>query len=162
MGSGRWRRVQKLTLLAVIAKPPNPTYLKELFEHHLPYEVEMMRYAYSRLESKMDKGAVNVHIEAFCLHVRNLLEFLETKKTHSVAAFVLPGWKRFDGVPAAQLTRVRALLNNQISHLVAEQRTSDPANKIDGQEREQMLMLIETELERLRHGLASGWTASWI
>jgi hypothetical protein len=144
-----------------MTKQLDHAYLKELFDEHLPYEVEMMRYTYSRLESKMDQAAINVHIEAFCLHIRNLLEFLESKKMPSAGAFAAPGWKGFDGVPAAQLSAVRALLNNQISHLVANQRTTDPTKKIGGKERMQMLMLIETELERLRQGLASGWAASW-
>lgn len=149
------------TLFFDMPKSLDPAYLKELFEHHLPYEIGMMRYAYTVLATPIGQLAVNVHIEAFCLHVRNLLEFFESDKKYSVGAFVAPGWKRFDGVTSRQLSRMRSLLNNQISHLAVDQRTADPVKKIGHAERQAMLVMIETELERLRHGLAPGWVASW-
>jgi hypothetical protein len=151
---------------------PSPEYLTELFEHHLPYEVEMMRYANRCIESDMDPAAVNIHIEAFCLHVRNLLEFLDYKpstpskpskpsKPSSMGDFTVTTWKPFDGVSRGKISTTKRRLNNQISHLGSGERTSDPTKKISANERFEMMSMIETELGRLPLGLKPEWKASW-
>jgi hypothetical protein len=142
---------------------PSPEYLTELFEHHLPYEVQMMRYAYKCLESDMDPAAVNIHIEAFCLHVRNLLEFLNYKpsKPSGMGDFTVTTWKPFNGVCPGKISKTKRRLNNQISHLGMGERTSDPTKKISANERLEMRSMIETELGRLPLGLKPEWKASW-
>ena len=51
----------------------------EHLSHHLPYEVLMLRHAHSRMNSPGYPLDWNAYYEAFALHARVLLDFLENK-----------------------------------------------------------------------------------
>jgi hypothetical protein len=58
--------------------------LVEIFEKHLPYEIDMMRLIYREVEARangpapkslQEEAGRNALIEAFCVHVRSLIDF---------------------------------------------------------------------------------------
>jgi hypothetical protein len=56
---------------------PNKDKLKEFFVEHLPYEIDMLRDAYVLLETGLlGRVLENLLIESFCVHARNLIEYL--------------------------------------------------------------------------------------
>lgn len=136
------------------------TSLDEFFTEHLPYEIGMMRASILALATRqLDGFETNAFIETFCLHARNLIEFFKRKEScdfdprdFTVAGFKLH--KRFIGDGALQR------INRQISHLT-KGRTADRAQKINGNERVEMLQAIEKEIDRFLQHLTPERRAMW-
>ena len=60
------------------AKEPK---LKEVVEHHLPHEIAMLFGLFMRFsEGIPDIHLHNAAMESFCIHARNLIEFLERRE----------------------------------------------------------------------------------
>jgi hypothetical protein len=81
---------------------------KSIISEHLPYEIDMMRYAFRRLQSPLQsplqQEELNALIECFCVHARNLLDFFwdrkPRRKNYAIARhFVVDPrcYKPFDG-----------------------------------------------------------------
>lgn len=141
--------------------PASQQALDEVFQTHLPYEVEMLRYAYDRLEGEITDDALrNALIECFCLHARSLIEFFEKKGDVSAKAFANGNYVALVG-KAQLVSAARRDLNNQISHLVNDQRTTSPAHKISADLRRDYLNLIEAELAHLGQHLLPPRKQSW-
>ena len=52
----------------------------KIIGHHLPYEIQMMRFLLRELTSgNYSAGLHNANIESFTTHVRNIFEFLKNK-----------------------------------------------------------------------------------
>src|SRR5258707_13477531 len=72
--------------------------MDEIIEVHLNYEVTMLIATYELLEkasqptSDAEKIDINIKIESFCVHARNLYEFLY-RKPRLRNAYVPPGYK---------------------------------------------------------------------
>jgi len=141
--------------------PVDPKYFDEIFETHLPYEIDMLRWAYERLEVEIEDPALcNAVIECFCLHARNLIEFFEKTGDVSAKAFANPSYAAFPGKGRA-VTSARRKLNNQISHLIHDERTDEIAEKIGADLRLDYLNLIEAELAHLAQNLLPSRKQSW-
>jgi hypothetical protein len=108
-----------------------------------------------------DQVIRNALIESFCIHARNLNEFLlengrpDTLKATSFAD---------DNYQPPLVTEVRQALfskiNKQISHLT-EDRTSSAEDKIGDLQREQMYSVLFDELQRFSQHLNPELRASW-
>jgi hypothetical protein len=89
--------------------------LKEIVERHLPHEIDMLFAMFARLDEGIsDIPLRNAAIESFCIHARNLIEFLEgTGKVKAKA--VTYDYKAFaDGKVDRGLVEK---LHDQIAHL---------------------------------------------
>ncbi len=142
--------------------------LMEAFEHHLVYEVNMLRHCFAFLHIPAWSTELrNAIIEAFCVHARNIIEFFDQDsetagqaKSDYVGArhFCKNGYKPWSKErPGNELV---GRLNRQISHLTYD-RTSQNEEKIGRKEQLELVRLIEQELEifsgRLREPYASRW-----
>jgi len=124
---------------------PSAAELKNCFEDHLPYEIDMLRVAAARLSKVKRRGVdANICIEVFCVHARNLIEFLDERKK------VQPGdFKASQFAPGytckVDLEDKRVRINKRIAHLTTE-RVSDP--KISAAECLVIYPKLEKEIER--------------
>jgi hypothetical protein len=73
----------------------------KIISEMLPYEIDLLRYAYRRLQSASHgQSTLNVLIECFCLHARNLLEFFSGRPRSNYAVareFTRASYKPFGG-----------------------------------------------------------------
>jgi len=130
------------------------TKLVEVIETHLPYEIGMLVFTAKLLETMQpgnlpeNEAAVrNALIESFCIHARNLIDFLLGKRKGVRAKAVTDNYKPFaSGRIDKALTQK---IEDQIAHITLG-RTSDPNEKIDGRIRAKLLRAIATELTAFR------------
>jgi hypothetical protein len=78
----------------------------DMLDEHLPYEVAMMLVARDGLYPtlKVEGVLLNAMIETFCLHARNLFEFLTRKdgggKNYAYAKAYVPTFNAFQNPPS--------------------------------------------------------------
>jgi len=132
----------------------------------------MLRYAYQRLPDLASqrlpdlqkKAEMNVFIEYFCVHARNLLDFFwdrqPIQKNYAVARqFTSESYSPFGGKnPKAD--GVYAKLNDQIVH-VTYHRTNITEQKIGDEERAHLKNLIEREIDNFGNHLAAAYQHLW-
>src|SRR5262249_50276949 len=89
---------------------------KPYLAEHLPYEAHMLKHAYERLDT-CDKPGVdlNVLLEEFCLHARNLKLFLTNDDGIRACDFV-PSFKERVGDLGPDFD----LINRSMSHLTRD------------------------------------------
>jgi hypothetical protein len=140
----------------------------EIVEHHIPYEVQMLRAMFCYLSTPVTRfmvqqWVVNGFIETFCVHARNLIDFFrETtdSRTGYAAAkhFTDATYKPFK--PSRDEGVLIGKLNDQIAH-VTYRRTTRDAAKIGDNERVLLLRLIEEELARFGGHLDQQYKSLW-
>jgi hypothetical protein len=98
------------------AKEPK---LKEIVEHHLAHEIDMLFGLLERLiEGVTDIHLSNAAAESFCVHARNLIDFLESKGKvgRARAKAVTNDYKAF--VVGGKIDKaIMDKIHNQIVHL---------------------------------------------
>jgi hypothetical protein len=141
-----------------------------MFDEHVRYEIDHLRGMYRLLvepdtyneqlpdlDRKMIDDAL---IVAFCIHAKNLVEFLSDtpRNDHARAEDYADGywWKLSHGTMAYEL---KGKVNNQISHLTYA-RADDPNEKIGAQERKELVDLIYDQLNRWSKHLKTGYDAN--
>jgi len=138
----------------------------EAFEHHLVYEINMLRHTFVFLTIPAWSPELrNALIEAFCVHARNLVEFFDEKSATPGQSEGYLGAKHFsngyepwkEGGPNKVL---RNRLNRQISHLTYD-RTSEKEGKIGPDEQIELFKLIQREIELFGKCLRDPYKASW-
>jgi|HubBroStandDraft_4_1064222.scaffolds.fasta_scaffold150314_2 hypothetical protein len=72
------------------------------------YEISMLRYAALRLDSKLVERDAWVHLEAFLLHYRNLIEFLGNDNPRPTDLYVTTIWALIGATPPARLAGINA------------------------------------------------------
>src|SRR5215472_1081532 len=89
-----------------------------LLRCHFVYEVKMIWETYARFLRRdfVTKETVirNALIESFCVHARNLIEFLRGKHRRK---YTRPSYRPFCDVPTEKINAINDRLNDQISHL---------------------------------------------
>lgn len=134
--------------------------VEAFFKVHLPYEVWMLDCTIKELNSDPPRGPVyNALIESFCLHARNLADFLTNKPTcdFDPRDFTDPPFKsKPDFLPK----KLYNAINAQITHL-SKHRTSDPQFQIDDSRREQILSHVHRDLDRFRKNLKRKYQELW-
>ena len=129
---------------------PSEDELTKCLEHHLPYEINLLRVAARGLSEVEARGmSANIFIEVFCVHARNLIEFFDGR------------WAQSDDFTASQfagytckvdLKEQRQRINKRISHLTTERVRGDD-NKISHLECLRTYVELENEIERFMEGL---------
>jgi len=124
-------------------RPFSDAYLMSYSEEHVFYEFDMFlwlaqvcgRGTTLAAPSQADTARLsNVLIEAFVVHLRNVIDFLyleKPKKTDVIAAdFFAPGaWERLHPLISAALESARVRANKEIAHLTTDRFTSSPPAK---------------------------------
>jgi hypothetical protein len=125
------------------------SYDKELFHHHLAYEIEMLREMHIRTGDSNDTILENAKMESFCVHARNLIEFFQSKKKGMNAKMLTDS----DYIPfkhdERMIRTIKHRISSQITHLIFE-RTADDSKKIDGIERAKIYNIIADALARFK------------
>jgi hypothetical protein len=136
-----------------------------IISEQLPYEINMLRYAYQRLQSPLHEQAeINVFIECFCVHARNLLDFFwykqPKKKNYAVARqFTSGSYNPFGGVnPKAN--GLCGKLNDQIVH-VTYGRTNVTEEKLGDEPRAYLKAVIEKEIGNFTSHLDASYRHLW-
>ena len=147
----------------------SPEGLIEAFEHHLVYEVNMLRATNVCLSTPVEafgRVVVNALIESFCVHARNLIDFFDqSSETPGKAQHNYLGAKHFttgyvpwaEGIPSNDLI---SRLNKQISHLTYG-RTAKDEEKIGDKQRSKLLEILEVELKQFRDCLKDPYAQRW-
>src|SRR5262245_54677400 len=97
----------------------------DMLDEHLPYDVAMMLVTHDILYTRpkiADQFSANVVIESFCLHARNLFEFLTRKegggKNYAFAKAYVPTFDAFrDSEARAEKDDLYRKICAQITHL---------------------------------------------
>jgi len=109
-----------------------------LLIEHLPYELEMLEWSYAALHDdqlapfRQHMWIVNLAIEEFWTHARNLVEFFDRHRNGSevgsASASNFVSSRRFD--QQLDLEALMGEINNQITHLQYD-RPSTPEGKLN-------------------------------
>jgi hypothetical protein len=108
----------------------------ELLGHHLVYEIDMLRETHGKLPN--DHTVLNnALIESFCVHARNLIEFFckRAKK------YTDDNYRPFANVDK-NLKAIRVRINVQISHIIYAGRTVKDSEKINDEDRAEILNIL--------------------
>jgi hypothetical protein len=132
---------------------------------HLPYEIDMLRYAYQRLLDFVPQEEGNAFIECFCVHARNLLDFFwdETpkRKNYAVARhFTSPSYKPFEDLSPKKKNGLYGKLHDQIVHLTYG-RTDDSSARIGHDARVSLRELIEREIDNFSSHIETPYRDLW-
>ena len=143
-----------------------PDGLMEAFEHHVVYEVNMLRQTFGFLHvPAWSPELLNMIIESFCVHARNLIDFFNENSATPGQSKGYVGAKHFctnyqpwtEGGPSKDLV---GRLSRQISHLTYD-RTSQNEEKIGPKEQLELVRLIEQELEIFGKCLRKPYASRW-
>jgi hypothetical protein len=108
----------------------------ELLGHHLVYEIDMLRETHGKLP---DDHTVlnNALIESFCVHARNLIEFFGK----GAKKYTDENYRPFANFKK-NLKTIRHRINVQISHLIYAGRTVKDSEKINDEDRAEILNFL--------------------
>ncbi len=128
-------------------------------QHHLPYELWMMRESLAAARrGAPTRAQQNLNVEGFAIHARNLIEFLKngddcgfdptdfTTDAFAKRAFIRP--------------TLVDMINQQISHLTSN-RTENQKEKFDEPQWRETASLVEEEFKRWTNNLSHEWAAKW-
>lgn len=131
-----------------------------LVQHHLPYELWMMRESLAAAR----RGAAtrfqqNLQVEGFALHARNLIEFLKNGEAcgFNPADFTTKAFSVNRSFIRATLVD---MINEQISHLTSD-RTEKQNEKFDEPEWLETADAIDKEFKRWIDNLTPEWATKW-
>jgi hypothetical protein len=149
------------------ATPAEIAMLKE----HLPYELDMLERAFVFLhdekyaDDRKNDIVKNAMIEAFWVHARNLLEFLthpEGEGATGVASARDFTDKNFSPPPKKNFESILDDVNDQITHLRYERRTSPPQAKLGGHDMTWVRRAIHSQIKRFeQHLLKQKYAPFW-
>jgi hypothetical protein len=134
--------------------------LKEFFNEHLPYEIEMMRGLYDELSTGSSTWLMhNARIESFHIHARNLIEFFKNKRPCDFDPRLFTHG-RYQPNGNFVDNRLEGKINQQISHLTAD-RTSDATKKLGPRDWAKIKGAVEKEIARWEEALSPEYKAKW-
>jgi hypothetical protein len=149
--------------------PKTQKTMQLMFDEHVRYEIDHLSGMYRLLTElpnnqlpDLDRKMIDdALIVAFCIHAKNLMEFLSDrpKKNYAVAVeFAADGYKPWK-IKRSREGRLKGKLNSQISHLTYA-RTEDPNEKIGPQDRKELVKRIYDELVRWSNHLKPSYDAN--
>jgi hypothetical protein len=134
--------------------------LREIFNKHLPYEIDMMRRTYSRIEALAHPPRVpetpeervlrNALIESFCVHCRSLLDFFGNYRFKSSGA-IAADFKAFKtglDQKVEPLKSIREKLNKEIFHLTKDRPALETDQFDVGTDGTKLVKMLEQEIAR--------------
>jgi hypothetical protein len=138
----------------------SPGGLNSIIEHHLRYEVQMLRYTHRRLGVKFsNKCEENACIESFCIHARNLIDFLGGKLNddgkYAAASHFADGYS-VQEVPG----KLYGKLSEQIVHITYN-RSDNDEEKLGPDDRKRLFELIDKEIQIFIRRLKEQYRPLW-
>jgi len=132
---------------------------------HILYEIQMFRYSRKMWRTlPPNQAEVNLLIECFCLHARNLIDFFwkgeRPGAKNAVARHFTDNdnYTPFGGIcPQKKTEGLYGKLNKQISHITYD-RTDEDAKKLNPDNREFLYKMIEDEIENFRTHIREPYT----
>jgi hypothetical protein len=142
--------------------------LQEVLNHHIPYEVRMMRQTFAMLADGpaclwVNQVVINALIESFCLHARSLIEFFAGETTPADNTSAAKHFAKNGYQPCAVHGPSRELmgkLNGQIAH-PSYSRTSTDDEKVSAKDRTVLMEFIEDELVRFSNDMKETYKQHW-
>jgi len=131
--------------------------LIDIIDEHLPYEIDMLRNAYSALAATPPPTGVckNALIESFCVHARSLIHFLAnkpTRKDDATASDFAAGFVTSLNLAGEPWKTILEKLNKQAFHLTKARTIVDKFDPgVDGRT---ILLEIERELHEFQRHIA--------
>lgn len=137
---------------------------QKIISEHFPYEINMCFGSYEVLKVQQTQFVVNLSIEGFCLHARNLIDFFwddapANSKDAVARHFTNTSYLPFDGADPKK-DGLYGKINKQIMHLTYD-RTDDPTRKIGAEDRRRIRRLIYDEILRFQVQLRSPYVETW-
>ena len=140
-------------------------------KEHIPYELNMLEYAFASLEEADGREARNscvplrnAMIEAFWLHARNLVEFLNQPRNKtgiSEGGTISARDLTTDGFnPETNLKEMYDRINNAITHLQYG-RPSQPERKLAGYEMARTKDTLDREIKNFERALLPKYQKVW-
>jgi hypothetical protein len=132
---------------------------KEIIRQHLTYEIEMLFATQQRLQQgESDRIVRNALIESFCVHARNLIDFLRGKRSGVTAKAVTHDYKPF----------VKGEIDKKCRHMIEEQitqlgygRTANPEQQINGHVQIVLARALAEELIEFQRHVRPGYSTPW-
>ena len=115
---------------------------KERLECHYKYEQDMLVATFEALEKDVCKAVKNALKESFCVHARNIIEFY--KKNKNGLCYAEQSYKPFYG-KELEVKNVNRKVNNEVSHLIHDERTCNDSKKLSDPDRLFLLCAISEE-----------------
>jgi hypothetical protein len=130
--------------------------MQDILDEHLPYEVKMLFVTHDALypPGRLVGGDLNVVLESFCIHARNLIEMFTRKRgeRYVLATDYIPSYSAFQGCQS-EISDLYKKICEQISHLTYD-RKRDPADKIQTDKHvPRARQLLEAEIKAFVRGL---------
>jgi hypothetical protein len=125
------------------------------FDHHVRYEIAMLRCTFSDLAVRNIRDCqTNALIESFCIHCRNLIDFFMEKRgpSEGYAAARHFAVAEYQPFPKSVSPTLYGKLSQHVAHITYS-RTANDANKINAEDRVELLTLIEDEIRNFREHL---------
>jgi hypothetical protein len=131
-----------------------------LVQHHLPYELWMMREAlYAARQGAESRFKQNLQVEGLAIHARNVIDFLKNAQTCGFNPTDFTA-KNFSVNRRFIRPELAELINHQISHLTAR-RTENQNEKFDEPKWVEATEAIEKEFKRWSDNLTPDWAEKW-
>ena len=129
-------------------------------KEHLPYELLMLRYTHKQLTEQNHKLNFNCYLECFGIHARLLLAFLTNQKGNGNNNFIASDFAKYRPISHDELRGVTQRVNSQILHL-GKKRPSQPEEKFNTADADNILKWIETAILRFLDALSPEYRSHW-
>ena len=137
---------------------------QQIIIEHLPYEIRMLRYSFSRLqEIKEGDTDGNAFVECFCIHARNLIDFFRDRKPYSDNQACAHHFTETTYSPFQKGeidTRLYDKVNKQIAHLTYHRSTHEK-DKIGQADRNKLLKILQDEIALFSAQLKPEYKSMW-
>lgn len=131
-----------------------------LLRRHICYEVQMFKETYAQvLRGALNQFDRNMHIECFCIHARNLIEFFKNKDPCDIDPRRFTNSKYEPNGNFIDAT-LEAKINQQISHLTSK-RTHGSQEQLGPEHWKRIKDAIETEIDRFANALTPETAMLW-
>jgi hypothetical protein len=131
---------------------------RDFLAEHLPYELAMLHHCFGRFD--VPGADWNAFMESFCIHARNLKQFVTNDKGKGNNCVVASDFADFHEPVPPNLTGAFQRLNSQMAHL-AKTRTTAAAAKFTRDDAENVRAWLNAALEKFVAGLDASDHGQW-
>jgi hypothetical protein len=131
---------------------------EKLLDEHIPYEADMLSGTYEKLAGGIEDAIIrNAIIESYCIHCRNLINFLKNDDKNLKVKDFAP---TFDYKNVCKEKNYRELISNQVAHL-SKKRHSESDEKIGPELWREMYIELSGQLEKFQVALEGDNKKHW-
>jgi hypothetical protein len=131
--------------------------LKEFLQHHISYELMMLRYTHARMHDTRHQLQWNAYMESFAVHARNFEYFLDNIKEGDSRNYVANDYVFPDFTPSRKPIQIHQKISTYVVHL-GTARSGEAEKKFNRERADKALKWIEDNFTRF---LASLPDKSW-